>query len=379
MIKGKLPIIIDSRNLNFYPREKTNILYDDLINFISDDNYIKNKDYIEHLWFSKEIKFNNSIEGYNDDVELINSVIQNKKVNISASQKQRIINLFNGYKYILKNHPINEANLRGLYDILSKNLLEQNDIDNMGPLYRRNDVYIFYSSDITKSPDMGLKPEEISTHMDMLFEFINNTQYENMVDAYIISQIIHFYFVYIHPYYDINGRTSRTLSMWYLLNNNSNPFIIFNRAIPYDKRLYYTLIRETKSHHNLTFFIEYMLKNVKKELEKEYMIDMIEQTKNVSLTLTDRQTLQYLLTMNGVLTVSDFIKFYNRSNNRMKNIDIYSIMIEPLLEKGVIDIKRQTKGYFNSSNRNFIFDISSIDYDKEKIKYLNIENNKHRS
>ena len=42
---------------------------------------------------------------------------------------------------------------------------------------------------------------------------------------------MHFYFVYIHPYFDVNGRTSRTLAMWYLLNEEAYPYIIFNRAI----------------------------------------------------------------------------------------------------------------------------------------------------
>ena len=44
--------------------------------------------------------------------------------------------------------------------------------------------------------------------------------------------------VYIHPYYDVNGRTARTLSLWYLLQKKTYPFVIFNRGISLSKGEY---------------------------------------------------------------------------------------------------------------------------------------------
>mgnify|MGYP003296361204 FL=1 len=76
---------------------------------------------------------------------------------------------------------------------------------------------------------------------------------------------MHFYFVYIHPYFDINGRTSRTVAMWYLLNNSIYPYIIFNRGINFDST-YDKTIRECKDRYEITKFLKYMLINVKKEL-----------------------------------------------------------------------------------------------------------------
>ena len=73
--------------------------------------------------------------------------------------------------------------------------------------------------------------------MNQLFEFINNNELEETeINKFIKSQIMHFYFVYIHPYFDVNGRTSRTVAMWYLLNNKNYPYIIFNRAIEFNKK-----------------------------------------------------------------------------------------------------------------------------------------------
>lgn len=130
---------------------------------------------------------------------------------------------------------------------------------------------------------------------------------------------MHFYFVYIHPFYDVNGRTSRTLSMWYLLNNKSYPFVVFNRAISFRKKEYYKYIEHTKESGDLTLFLKYMLTQVERELEKEYLIMMLKRNSGVTLSHEECQTIQYLLSMKGSieegnLTVKDLATIYNHFN-----------------------------------------------------------------
>lgn len=137
-------------------------------------------------------------------------------------------------------------------------------------------------------------------------------------DLFIKSQIIHFYFVYIHPNYDINGRTSRTTSMWYLLNNQSYPFIIFNRAIQLYKTEYYKVIREAKEYSNVTFFLKYMMDHTREELEKDYIINMIKDNCNYDISTIDYQSLHYILSMKGIKTYIDFAQFYNSQNEKRK-------------------------------------------------------------
>ena len=61
--------------------------------------------------------------------------------------------------------------------------------------------------------------------MKEFFDSDNNGEtFGNATDYFIKSQIMHFYFVYIHPYFDINGRTARTTSLWHLLNEKAYPF-----------------------------------------------------------------------------------------------------------------------------------------------------------
>ena len=49
--------------------------------------------------------------------------------------------------------------------------------------------------------------------MDGLIDYIN--QKKEYEEHLIASHIIHYYLVYLHPYFDYNGRMGRVLSFWY--------------------------------------------------------------------------------------------------------------------------------------------------------------------
>lgn len=372
MEREYLPLSIDKQSL-YQIRELIEPKKEELELFLQDNKYMNSREFATNVLFSQEIKTNNTIEGYNDDVGLVYNIINNNlKIN-DKNKVQRIKNLYNGYKYIFNNKQINKENLKQLYEILSKNLLTQEDLSNMGKYYRNNPVYIYYSSNLDIEPDIGINSNELNKYMNEYFEYINsNNRFDCNTDYFIKSQIMHFQFVNIHPYYDINGRTARTVSMWYLLNNKVYPYIIFNRAIILDKKTYYKIIRDVKHYKNVTYFINYMLENVRIELEKEYIIDMIKSSSQ-KLSAVDYQTIYYILSMNGLLTVKDFINFYNKNNDKKKSDDIYNNMIVPLLEKGIIKKERDTKKFLKNGAPNFIFKLNENRFENdEKIKCLKI-------
>ena len=233
--------------------------------------------------------------------------------------------------------------------MLSEGLLSQEDLSNMGEYYRLNPVYIFCSSIITKEPYEGADAALLEERMNILLEYLNSkNNFTSMTDYFIRSQIAHFYFVYLHPYYDINGRTARTTAMWYLMNNKAFPYIIFNRAIQLDKNKYYKVIIDGRRFHNVTYFLNYMLKNTLVELEKEYTMEMISDNAMYELSDGDIQTLYYILSMKGNLTYFDFCTFYNRFNSKKKRNSIHKEVIVPLLEKGIILEGRKTNTQENS-------------------------------
>ena len=367
-----LPLTIEKGRL-YLLRDLIEPKKEELELFLQDIKYMNNKEFANNVLFSQEIKSNNNVEGYNDDVGLVYDILNNNlKIN-DKEKVQRIRNLYNGYKFIMKEKEINKETLKYLYSLLSKKLLTKQDLKRMGEYYRMDPVYIFYSDNISVPPHEGIDSSKLDKYMDEFFNYINSdNNFSCDTDYFIKSQIMHFQFVNIHPYYDINGRTARTTSMWYLLNNKVYPYIIFNRAITLNKEKYYKVIRDVKKFHNITYFINYMLENVRVELEKEYVMSMIKSSSD-KLSAVDYQTIYYILSMKGLLTVKDFINFYNNYNDKKKCIDIYKDMMEPLLDKNIIVKVRDTNTCFNDGQPNFIFKLNENKYEcDDKIKYLKL-------
>lgn len=346
---------------------------EELEEFLEGERHLQTKTFAKDVMFSHEIKANNQIEGYFDDVRLVKDIIERKYPNKESDKAKRILNLYHGYNYILRENNINKETLKKLYSILSKDLLEEEDKIRMGEYYRNDKVYILINGNLSCEPDEGLPHEKIDKFMNAYFNFLNNLDFSNSItDEYIKSQILHFYFVYIHPYFDVNGRTSRTLAMWYLLNKKAYPYIIFNRGITFKGSVYDKTIIDVKKYHDISYFIDFMLKTVQLELEKEYIMQCINNCSNEKLTSTDWQTLLYILSMNGNLSVKDFTDTYNRFNDKKRCKDIYETMIDPLIEKNILKVVRCTNSYMFDNLNNEMFEInpSFLEYDKNKIKRL---------
>ena len=209
-------------------------------------------------------------------------------------KRREIINLYNGYKYIFTNNIMDKEHLLELYKILSDGLLSSSDMARMGEYYREDKVYILRKGRIDMELSEGIDYSLIDKYMDIYFDYVNDNSDKTMTDEFIKSQIMHFYFVYIHPYFDVNGRSSRTMAMWYLLNNKAYPYIIFNRAISNNSSTYDETITDTRNNANISFFIRYMMINVKRELEKELIIQEIRDNTSVKMTMMDYQALNYI-------------------------------------------------------------------------------------
>lgn len=349
-------------------------LANELEEFLEGEKHLATKSFAKKVMFSHEIKANNQVEGYGDDIFLIKEVIKKAEGIKDTEQRQRILNLYHGYNYILKGNDINPDTLKKLYSLLSKDLLIESDAVRMGEYYRTAPVYILKGGRLDIELDEGVDASIIEEFLSKYFEFLNTNFDGSMTDEYIKSQILHYYFVYIHPYFDVNGRTSRTLAMWYLLNNKCYPYIIFNRGIGFQGRDYDRVIEDVKKFNDLSFFISYMLRTVKIELEKEYIMQVVASYASEKLDATDYQTLLYFLSMNGLKTVMDFSSIYNRFNDKKRVRVIFDTMIKPLLDKGIFDIERPTNKLMYNDNVNLVLKLKPRldEIDRNKVKNINL-------
>lgn len=376
MQKRNYLILPKENGMNFYYRnESLEKSKNELEEFLKWDKSMDNLAFARKMMYSHELKANNLVEGYGDDLELIESIIKRKTETIKDTEtKQRILNLYHGYYYILHHKKMDQYHLHELYQILSKNLLYEYDKANMGPLYRQKAVYILQNGRLDTDLSEGADYRNIEDLMSSYFDYVNNDSPKSQIDEYIKSQIMHFYFVYVHPYFDVNGRTSRTMSMWYLLKSKCYPYIIFNRGISFKGSKYDKIIKEAKERSDITYFLEMMLDTLKLELEKEHIMQEIASSSNHKLSGVDFQTLHYFLTMNGSKTVADFGVIYNRFNDKKSGSLIYREMLEPLIDMEVLKVVRQTKKMIGNVP-NFELELNSklFDYDTVHLSRIKLK------
>ena len=347
-----LDLTTEKGNRFYFRTESLMPVYAELEEFLEFITTMNDLHFAKKMLFSHELKANNQVEGYSDDLELIEDIIKKKTDNIKDEEKRaRILNLYRGYQFILRNRVMDEKHLKRLYNILSDGLLDSYDITHMGQNYREAPVYILDGGKLTGILDEGVNYQIIDNLIAKYFEFINNVSLGNSkTDEYIKSQIMHFYFVYIHPYFDCNGRTSRTMALWYLLKKKDYPYIIFNRGINFAGSKYDKIIKEAKETYDITYFLKLMLETVKIELEKEKVMQEYANATHYKFSGIDYQTILYILSMNNELSLANFSLVYNRFNDKRKVLDIYKEMVEPLIDNNILQVTRYTKKNLGSIN-----------------------------
>ena len=110
---------------------------------------------------------------------------------------------------------------------------------------------------------MDFDPKTITDeeYMNGLFDLVNDKEQAKKLGIYL-PHICHYYILYLHPYFDYNGRTARMVSLWISIINDLSyvsPLFI-SEAINEFKSEYYKAIVNTRNTNNdLTYFLGYIL------------------------------------------------------------------------------------------------------------------------
>jgi len=252
----------------------------------------------EEVLIFSEVEGSLEIEGVKTSKKKIEEVMRKKEG--LDTKEQIIINMKNGMDYIF-NHDINEANLHELYQILSLNSLKDDEKIENG-YYRVHDVDII--GKYGEISDRGVDARYLGEWMREFISFVQKSMLTLSSLTYFMPHIIHYYMIYLHPYYDFNGRMARIFSYWYILKC---PFIqeklpIFSEAINYNastKSMYYHAIESAREDDNdLTFFLDYLFTVGKRFMDVYLKLDEISTRARRSLsniTNTELNTLKSIL------------------------------------------------------------------------------------
>ncbi|MFK5883857.1 MAG: Fic family protein [Candidatus Izemoplasma sp.] len=217
---------------------------------------IKNENILNGFLFS-EIEYSLKIEGVRSTRAKIETISKTEYADLKDQNSIIVKNMIEGYNYILDKE-INKNTMYELYNILSNECLAKDEVLLPGYLYRHDGVNIIGGNE--KVVDKGVNQKNITMMMDMLFDYINEqkTDFSNL----LAPHVIHYYLIYIHPYFDYNGRMARVLAFWY--NRNFFPVIgnmFISEAINQKtvKNNYYKAITNSREMENdITYFISFL-------------------------------------------------------------------------------------------------------------------------
>jgi Fic family protein len=256
----------------------------------------------EEIMIFSEVEGTLEIEGVKTSKKKIEEVM--KKSEDLDSKEQIIVNMKKGMDYIFNNE-ITEANVHELYLILSFNSLADDEKIEKG-YYRSKDVDII--GKYGEVSDHGVDAKFLVEWMSVFISFIQKSMLTLNPLTYLMPHIIHYYMIYLHPYYDFNGRIARALSYWYILRC---PFIqeklpVFSEAVNYNsatKNMYYRAIENSREDGNdLTYFFDYLFTVGKRFVDVYLKLDY--------LTMKARRTLMALTSaeLNTLKSILLYIK-----------------------------------------------------------------------
>ena len=191
----------------------------------------------------------NNIEGACiDTLDETLTILRNKSVRDKKSSM--IIGYSKAVEYV-QNHKDAVIDFEYCKSLNEEIVHYYSDADRIG--IRDNTVYVGKVSEVVFTPcDCSL----IEPLLKLLF-----SNWLDGYDPFIRSSIIHFLFVWIHPFFDGNGRTIRMLNRELLVRYGLTKFenIPVSRYIRDMSSGYYKSIRYSEEDYDITHFILYML------------------------------------------------------------------------------------------------------------------------
>ena len=222
-----------------------------------------------------------AIEANSLSLESVENIIDNKLVLGDRKEIQEVKNANELYEHIDDYNPKSES------DFLKAHTLMMKYFDDDNGFYRDHGEGVKKGNQIIyMAPESMLVP----TLMNSLFDFINCN--EGKIHPLILSSIFHYYFVYVHPFSDGNGRMARFWTSLMLMNWNSKfKYIPIEEEIYLNQKKYYDAIAQCHINGNANVFIEFMLNVINDLMEK-----------------TTQKTTQKIKLNNNQLQIIKFIK-----------------------------------------------------------------------
>ena len=243
---------------------------------------------------SNELYKTNKIEGIETVKSEIHSSLKDDRTSNKKSNK--LDGIIKKYKDIMENnfedtkYIDNLSSFRKIYDEMFEDFEKSGNYKLDGKYFRKDTVKVI--NGLGNIIHIGVNGEEaIEKNIEDLIRFMNIKDIPFLIKA----SIFHFFFEYIHPFYDGNGRFGRYLLSLYLARKLDN-LTAFSVSYSISRNLddYYKSFVEVEDVNNygeITFFVENILKTIKngQEMVIELLNDSVMRFKH-SIEILDELT-----------------------------------------------------------------------------------------
>lgn len=271
-----------------------------------------------------------TIEGARTTVQQVRDHFKNPK----TKDDRMVINTIAGCNYAYS-RPITERNIRTLWEKVVDGVCDNEA--HRGTLYRDGMVYIGSGTRIVHTP---ARAEQLPELMDQWFSF----REEETGDLLIRSFVSHFYFVYLHPFCDGNGRTARILNASQLYHGGYKKMKSLPLSSAINKHLsgYYSSLEDSEIVLNgtesrwldLTPFVSYMLDAFERCMMDAALSDNVLSEKESKLLERMNKA-----GIHGEITVKKASVILKMSENGTRSV------LEKLVKKGYLTVSKDKAPY----------------------------------
>lgn len=190
------------------------------------------------------------IEGATTTQEDLFDIFKAKRT--ASKGDKMILNTYRAVKYLNITHKRDTETLIQLWKIVTDGVC-----DNAGMASNA-----YRTGIVTVGTHEAPEPELLDYCMLQFFTFYHG---KNITQPYIKAAILHFYFVYMHPFCDGNGRIARLLTTDFLIRSGLDNFyaLTLSKTINETAPAYYHALENSENlFHDVTPFIQYLLKTV---------------------------------------------------------------------------------------------------------------------
>lgn len=199
-----------------------------------------------------------AIEANSLSLEVIENIVKHKTVLGNRNEIQEVKNVNEVYERIDEYDWQNENDLLKVHTLMMKYFNDDNGY------YRKHGEGVKRGNEIIYTAPSSLL---VPSFMKSLFEYINDNK--EQIHPLVLSSIFHYYFVYIHPFSDGNGRVARFWVSLILTDWNSKfKYVPIEEEIYLRRQQYYDTIAQCHINGNANVFISFMLESINACLEK---------------------------------------------------------------------------------------------------------------